>query len=91
VTPADVRRVARTYLRGLRLAYVGDPARLDQGIVRMFCGGSRGVRAAVVGRRVTGVATGAGRRTGFRPVALLVPLLPGGPASTPDRVRHARA
>jgi zinc protease len=36
VTPADVRRVARTYLRGLRLAYVGDPSRLDQGLVQMF-------------------------------------------------------
>jgi len=36
VTPADVRRVARQYLRGLRLAYVGDPAKLDEGMVRMF-------------------------------------------------------
>jgi zinc protease len=36
VTPADVRRVARQYLRGLRLAYVGDPTKLDQGLLRMF-------------------------------------------------------
>jgi zinc protease len=36
VTPDDVRRVARQYLRGLRLAYVGDPGKLDPGIVRLF-------------------------------------------------------
>jgi zinc protease len=36
VTPTDVRRVARQYLRGLRLAYVGDPTRLDEGVLRMF-------------------------------------------------------
>jgi zinc protease len=36
VTPADVRRVARQYLRGLRLAYVGDPTKLDPALLRMF-------------------------------------------------------
>lgn len=36
VTPDDVRRVARQYLRGLRLAYVGDPSKLDPGLVRLF-------------------------------------------------------
>jgi zinc protease len=36
VTPDDVRRVARQYLRGLRLAYIGDPGKLDQGLVRLF-------------------------------------------------------
>jgi zinc protease len=36
VTPDDVRRVARQYLRGLRLAYVGDPSKLDAGLVRLF-------------------------------------------------------
>ena len=35
-TPDDVRRVARQYLRGLRLAYIGDPSKLDQGLVRLF-------------------------------------------------------
>ena len=36
VTPDDVRRVARQYLRDVRLAYVGDPARLDAAAVRAF-------------------------------------------------------
>lgn len=36
VTPNDVRRVARQYLHGLRLAYIGDPGKLDQGIVGTF-------------------------------------------------------
>jgi hypothetical protein len=36
VTPADVRRVARRYLRDLRLAYVGDPSRIDESAVRAF-------------------------------------------------------
>ena len=36
VTPGDVRRVARQYLHGLRLAYIGDPGKLDQGIVGTF-------------------------------------------------------
>lgn len=36
VTPDDIRRVARQYLRGVRLAYVGDPAKLDRGVVGLF-------------------------------------------------------
>lgn len=36
VTPEDVRRVAQTYLTGLRLAYVGDPARLTRARVAGF-------------------------------------------------------
>ena len=36
VTPDDVRRVARQYLHDLRLAYIGDPAKLDQNVVKGF-------------------------------------------------------
>ncbi|HEY0777427.1 MAG TPA: pitrilysin family protein [Gemmatirosa sp.] len=36
VTPADVRRVSRQYLHGLRLAYIGDPNKLDPGVVGSF-------------------------------------------------------
>ncbi len=36
VTPADVRRVSRQYLHGLRLAYIGDPNKLDPGIAGEF-------------------------------------------------------
>jgi zinc protease len=36
VTPDDVRRVARQYLHDLRLAYIGDPSKLDQAVVRSF-------------------------------------------------------
>jgi zinc protease len=36
VTPDDIRRVSRQYLRGVRLAYVGDPARLDARAVAAF-------------------------------------------------------
>ena len=36
VTPNDVRRVARRYLHDLRLAYVGDPSRIDEAAVRAF-------------------------------------------------------
>ncbi|MGZ8469193.1 MAG: M16 family metallopeptidase [Gemmatirosa sp.] len=36
VTPDDVRRVARQYLHDLRLAYIGDPSKLDESIVRTF-------------------------------------------------------
>lgn len=36
VTPADVRRVSRQYLHGLRLAYIGDPGKLDPAIVGTF-------------------------------------------------------
>jgi zinc protease len=36
VTPDDVRRVARQYLHDLRLAYIGNPARLDENLVKGF-------------------------------------------------------
>jgi zinc protease len=36
VTPDDVRRVARTYMRNVRFAYVGDPAKLDRSVVAGF-------------------------------------------------------
>ncbi len=36
VTPDDVRRVARQYLHDLRLAYIGDPSKLDENLVRTF-------------------------------------------------------
>ena len=36
VTPADVRRVSRQYLHGLRLAYIGDPGKLDSTLVESF-------------------------------------------------------
>ncbi len=36
VTPADVRRVSRQYLHGLRLAYIGDPSKLDPAVVGTF-------------------------------------------------------
>ncbi|MDF1502916.1 pitrilysin family protein [Roseisolibacter sp. H3M3-2] len=36
VTPDDVRRVARQYLHDLRLAYIGNPARLDESMVKGF-------------------------------------------------------
>jgi zinc protease len=36
VSPDDIRRVSRQYLRGVRLAYVGDPARLDPRAVAAF-------------------------------------------------------
>jgi zinc protease len=36
VSPDDVRRVARQYLRGVRLAYVGDPTRLAPSVVTAF-------------------------------------------------------
>ena len=36
VTPADVRRVSRQYLHGLRLAYIGDPSKLDVGMIGTF-------------------------------------------------------
>jgi zinc protease len=34
VTPADIQRVLRTYYQNLQFAYVGDPAKLDDAIVR---------------------------------------------------------
>ncbi len=36
VTPQDVRRVARQYIRNFRFAYVGDPDRLDKAILGVF-------------------------------------------------------
>ena len=36
VTPDDVRRVARQYLHDLRLAYIGNPAKLDESLVKGF-------------------------------------------------------
>jgi zinc protease len=36
VTPEDVRRVAQTYLKGLRLAYIGDPRRLTRSRIALF-------------------------------------------------------
>jgi zinc protease len=36
VTPDDVRRVARQYLHDLRLAYIGNPAKLDANLVKGF-------------------------------------------------------
>jgi zinc protease len=36
VTPEDVRRVARTYIRNLRFAYVGDPSKLDRSVLTGF-------------------------------------------------------
>ena len=36
VTPDDVRRVARTYIKNLRFAYVGDPSKLDRSVLTNF-------------------------------------------------------
>lgn len=36
VTPEDVQRVARKYMRGFRFAYVGDPGRLNQRLIQGF-------------------------------------------------------
>ena len=36
VTPDDVRRVARQYLKDFRFAYVGDASKLDRGLVTRF-------------------------------------------------------
>jgi zinc protease len=36
VTPEDVRRVARQYMRNVRFAYVGDPTKLDRGVTARF-------------------------------------------------------
>lgn len=36
ISPEAVRRVARKYMRGIRFAYVGDPARLDQSLIKLF-------------------------------------------------------
>ncbi|MBA2686807.1 MAG: insulinase family protein [Gemmatimonadaceae bacterium] len=36
VTPADVQRVARKYMKGFRFAYVGDPSRLNRSLINGF-------------------------------------------------------
>ncbi|MDB4916075.1 MAG: peptidase domain protein [Gemmatimonadetes bacterium] len=36
VTPEDVRRVARTYLKDFRFAYVGDASKLDRSLLAQF-------------------------------------------------------
>src|SRR6266550_6235323 len=36
VTPEDVQRVVRTYMKGLRFAYVGDPSKLKPGTIALF-------------------------------------------------------
>ena len=36
VTPDDVRRVARTYMKGMRFAYVGDTTRVSRATLRRF-------------------------------------------------------
>jgi predicted Zn-dependent peptidase len=36
VTPDDVQRVARKYLKGFRFAYVGDPNRVDRALLQRF-------------------------------------------------------
>jgi zinc protease len=36
VTPEDVRRVAREYLKNFRFAYVGDASKLDRGVISRF-------------------------------------------------------
>jgi len=36
VTPDDVRRVARQYMRNMRFVYVGNPAKLDQKLITSF-------------------------------------------------------
>jgi zinc protease len=36
VTPGDVQRVARKYLKGFRFAYVGDPNRVDRALLQRF-------------------------------------------------------
>jgi zinc protease len=36
VTPEDVRRVAQQYMKNIRFAYVGDPSRLNQSIIKLF-------------------------------------------------------
>jgi predicted Zn-dependent peptidase len=36
VTPEDVRRVARKYMKGFRFAYVGDPSKLNARTISLF-------------------------------------------------------
>ena len=36
VTPEDVQRVARRYMKGFRFAYVGDPSKLNPRTISLF-------------------------------------------------------
>lgn len=36
VTPEDVQRVARTYMKGIRFAYVGDPSKVNPRTISLF-------------------------------------------------------
>jgi len=36
VTPEDIQRVARKYMKGFRFAYVGDPAKLNPRTISLF-------------------------------------------------------
>jgi predicted Zn-dependent peptidase len=36
VTPADVQRVARTYMKSFSFALIGDPAKLDPALATTF-------------------------------------------------------
>ncbi|HKY98579.1 MAG TPA: pitrilysin family protein [Gemmatimonadaceae bacterium] len=36
VTPEQVQRVARLYMKGIRFAYVGDPSRINQSLINRF-------------------------------------------------------
>jgi zinc protease len=36
VTPEQVQRVARRYMKGIRFAYVGDPSRINQSLINRF-------------------------------------------------------
>jgi hypothetical protein len=36
VTPEAVRRVAKRYMKGIRFAYVGDPAKLQRKLISAF-------------------------------------------------------
>jgi hypothetical protein len=36
VTPEDVQRVVRTYMKGIRFAYVGDPSKLNPATLALF-------------------------------------------------------
>lgn len=36
VSPADIRQVARTYIRNFSFAYVGDPSKLDRSLIDRF-------------------------------------------------------
>jgi zinc protease len=36
ISPEDIRRVARTYIKNFSFAYVGDPSRLDRALINRF-------------------------------------------------------